>query len=201
MEELAAYNPELPIGILGGSSGTTYDAFKLIAEAQKYGARVALFGRKIKDAEHQLAFIEFLRLITDGSISPEEAVPAYHGVLEGLNIKPFRSLEDDMKLQTAVMSYGSSGTSVTVPEQPAPQEMKPEAASAQSQETVPAAPVAGEGVPAAEGEKKEEQPAAAAAWPMLPDGSPDFDKMTPQQKIDWGLEQRSKVLGKGTRRR
>jgi len=33
---------------------------------KKYGARVALFGRKINNAENQLAFIRFLRLIADG---------------------------------------------------------------------------------------------------------------------------------------
>ena len=81
MEELVAYDPHLVVGILGGGAGTTYDAFKLIAEAQKYGARAALFGRKINNAENQLAFVEFLRLIADGEISPEEAVRAYHGVL------------------------------------------------------------------------------------------------------------------------
>src|SRR6266576_5455614 len=32
MEELAAYDPHLIPGILGGSSGTTYDAFKLLAD-------------------------------------------------------------------------------------------------------------------------------------------------------------------------
>jgi hypothetical protein len=52
MEELAQYDPNLVVGILGGSAGTTYDAFKLIHDAQKYGARVALFGRKINNAEH-----------------------------------------------------------------------------------------------------------------------------------------------------
>jgi hypothetical protein len=113
MEELVAYDPHLIVGILGGSAGTTYDAFKLIAEAQKYGARVALFGRKINQAESQLAFIQFLRLITDGEISPEEAVRAYHGVLQKLSIRASRSLEDDLRLQTNVMSYGS--TSVAIP--------------------------------------------------------------------------------------
>src|ERR1035441_6919102 len=61
LEDLAAYDPSVVVGILGGSSGTTYDAFKLLAEAQKYGARVALFGRKIKDSEDPLAFIQMLR--------------------------------------------------------------------------------------------------------------------------------------------
>ena len=34
---------------------------------------------------------------------------AYHGVLQQLGVKPQRSLEDDMKLQTNVMSYGGNG--------------------------------------------------------------------------------------------
>jgi hypothetical protein len=114
-EELASYDPQLIIGILGGSSGTTYDAFKLIAEAQKYGARIALFGRKINNAENQLAFVEMLRRIVDGQVSPEEAVRAYHGILQGLGIQPYRSLEEDMQLQSGVMSYGGSSTQVTVP--------------------------------------------------------------------------------------
>src|SRR6266566_4064498 len=105
MEELAQYDPNLVVGILGGSAGTTYDAFKLIHDAQKYGARVALFGRKINQAEHQLAFIEMLRLITDGKVNPKEAVRAYHGVLGAKNIRPHRSLEDDLKLTDQSMSY------------------------------------------------------------------------------------------------
>ena len=110
MEELVAYDPHLIVGILGGGAGTTYDAFKLIAEAQKYGARVALFGRKINHAENQLAFVEFLRLIVNRVISPEEAVRAYHGVLGKLGIKPLRKLDDDLTLQTAVMSYGGGSS-------------------------------------------------------------------------------------------
>src|SRR2546425_5788754 len=106
MEELAQYDPNLVAGILGGSAGTTYDAFKLIHDAQKYGARVALYGRKINHAEHQLAFIEMLRLITDGKISPEEAVRAYHGVLQSLKIKPKLSLEKDLEMTDQAMSYG-----------------------------------------------------------------------------------------------
>jgi hypothetical protein len=87
-EELAGYDPRLIIGVLGGSSGTTYDAFKLVHDAQKYGARAALFGRKINNAEHQLAFIELLRRIVDGEVGPEEAVHVYHGVLTDLKITP-----------------------------------------------------------------------------------------------------------------
>src|SRR5437016_11982128 len=58
MEELAQYDQNLVVGILGGSAGTTYDALTLIHDAEKYGAPVPLFGRKIAPAEHQLPFIE-----------------------------------------------------------------------------------------------------------------------------------------------
>ncbi len=115
MEELVHYDPNLIVGILGGGAGTTYDAFKLLAEAKKYGARVALFGRKINNAENQFAFIRLLRLIADGEVGPEEAVRAYHGVLQRLGVKPQRSLEDDMKLQTNVMSYGGNGKVISIP--------------------------------------------------------------------------------------
>jgi hypothetical protein len=120
MEELVRYDPHLIVGVLGGAAGTTYDAFKLLGEAKKYGGRAALFGRKINNAEHQLAFIEFLKLIADDVLTPEEAVPAYHGVLAKLGIKPHRSLEEDLTLRTAVMSYGGSGAvSVPIAVQPA----------------------------------------------------------------------------------
>jgi hypothetical protein len=115
MEELVHYDPHLVVGILGGGAGTTYDAFKLLSEAKKYGARVALFGRKINNAENQLAFIRFLRHIADGDITAEDAVQAYHGVLEQLGITPQRSLRDDMVLQTNVMSYDGSGTVTSLP--------------------------------------------------------------------------------------
>src|SRR5262249_806585 len=88
----------------------------LIHDAQKYGARVALFGRKINNAEHQLAFIEMLRLITDGRISPEEAVRAYHGVLQSQKITPHRTLEQDLQLTDQAMSYdGAAAGRATVP--------------------------------------------------------------------------------------
>lgn len=115
MEELAAYDPNLVVGILGGGAGTTYDAFKLIAEAQKYGARVALFGRKINNAEHPLAFIEMLRRIVEGAISPEEAVRAYHGVMQASGIPPLRKLEDDLQLTSGITSYGGTGSTIVKP--------------------------------------------------------------------------------------
>ena len=115
MEELAAYDPNLIVGILGGGSGTTYDAFKLIAEARKYGARVALFGRKINNAEHPLAFIEMLRRIVGHEITAEEAVKAYHGVLQAVGVPPLRKLADDMQLTSGVTGYGGSGSMIGKP--------------------------------------------------------------------------------------
>jgi DhnA family fructose-bisphosphate aldolase class Ia len=105
MEELAAYDPSMIVGIMGGSSGTTYDSFKLLAEARKYGARAALFGRKIKDAEHPLTMVALLRRVADGQITPEEAVRAYHGELEKLSIPPRRKLADDSQLTACELSY------------------------------------------------------------------------------------------------
>ncbi len=115
MEELAAYDPQVVVGILGGGAGTTYDAFKLIAEAQKYGARVGLFGRKINHAEQPLAFIEMLRRIVEGAITPEEAVKAYHGVLQSLGIAPLRALAEDSVLTSGITSYGGSGSTIVKP--------------------------------------------------------------------------------------
>ncbi len=114
MEEICQYDSNLVIGVLGGSAGTTYDAFRLLHDAKKHGARVALFGRKINNAEHQLAFIEFLRLIAEGTIGPEEAVYAYHGVLQGKGITPNLSLEHDLELTEQSMRYSDTGGSPSV---------------------------------------------------------------------------------------
>lgn len=118
LEELVQYDPHLVVGVLGGASGTTRDAFQLIHDAQRHGAKVALFGRKINNAENQLAFIEFLRLIVDGAIEPAEAVRAYHAVLEQLQIRPWRPLEEDLQITETSMSYSGTKT-VSLPAGPA----------------------------------------------------------------------------------
>ncbi|HEX4147482.1 MAG TPA: hypothetical protein VHY20_00780, partial [Pirellulales bacterium] len=187
MEELVAYDPHLVVGILGGGAGTTYDAFKLIAEAQKYGARVALFGRKINNAENQLAFVEFLRLIVDRVISPEEAVRAYHGVLQRLNIKPQRKLDDDLLLQTGVMSYGGgSSVAVSVP-------MPKPACGCQDK---PAEPIE----PAARGKGScgcgcKDKPAESATPAAAVNGKPDFAHMTQAEKLAYNQAQRNRIFG------
>jgi hypothetical protein len=172
MEELAQYDPNLVVGILGGGAGTTYDAFKLIHDAQKYGARVALFGRKINHAEHQLAFIEMLRLITDGRISPEEAVRAYHGVLQARQIKPKLPLEKDLELTDQTMSYEGS-------------------AAARASVSVQNNPLRG-------GTRKTPDPApggAAPGWPALPNGRPDFDRMNPDQRRAYDQQRLTRKFG------
>jgi hypothetical protein len=105
LEELVSYDPGVIVGILGGSAGTTFDAFQLLHDAQKHGARVALFGRKINLSEHPLSFIQFLRHIADGDIRPAEAVRAYHGSLDKLGIKPLRALADDLQSTSTLLSY------------------------------------------------------------------------------------------------
>ncbi len=112
MEALAGYDRSLIVGILGGSAGTTYDAFHMLWEAKKYGARVALYGRKINNAEHQLTFVTYLRALADDQIEPEEAVRAYHNDLQSLKIRPRRNLEDDLQPTATAQSYGGSADRV-----------------------------------------------------------------------------------------
>jgi hypothetical protein len=105
-EQLAAYDRSLVVGILGGGAGTTLDAFALVEEAKRHGARVALFGRKINAAEDQPAFVRHLRAVADGDVAAVEAVRAYHGDLGKLGIKPHRSLDADLARTDTVKAYG-----------------------------------------------------------------------------------------------
>ena len=105
-EMLAAYDRSMVIGILGGSSGTTLDAFSLLADAKRYGARIALFGRKINAAEDQVSFVKILREVADEQIEPREGVRAYHNELAKLKIKSHRSLEADLETELTRASYG-----------------------------------------------------------------------------------------------
>src|SRR5579884_4275751 len=179
MEELVHYDPHLIVGILGGSAGTTYDAFKLLSEAKKYGARVALFGRKINNAENQLAFIHFLRLIADGEIGPEEAVRAYHGVLQRLGIQPYRTLDEDMQLQTNVMSYGGNGVVMSVP---------PSAGEAKTSKKQAACACKSTGHAACACTGKQTNKSET-------NGVVDFTKMTAAQKIAYHKARWDRILG------
>ena len=166
MEQLVAYDPHLVPGILGGSAGTTHDAFKLLADARGAGARAALFGRKINTADHQLTFVKYLRAIADNQIKAEEAVRAYHGELERLKIKPQRALQDDLALTTAASAY--AGTSAP----PSKPSAKPNGSALVAKSVVA-------------------KPAAATTESNLPltaSGNPDFKKMSPAQKVAYSRQ-------------
>ena len=103
MEELASYDTELVVGILGGGGGTTRDTLELIHQGEKSGARVALFGRKIKLAESPLDLLAMFRPVIERDMTPEEAVKQYHATLKKKNLKSVRSLEDDQKITESVL--------------------------------------------------------------------------------------------------
>lgn len=182
MEQLVRYDRSLIVGILGGSSGTTFDAFHQLWEAKKYGARVALYGRMINNAESQTAFIQHLRWIADGELNdPAEAVKSYHGMLGAAGIKPYRSLADDLIPTKRIQSYGGSGIPVDGIKK-AGEAGKGDAKGVAKPVVVSAsAPVTAE--------------KASAGVPVKADGSPDFAKMTPAQKVDWNLKKWKKTLG------
>ena len=103
MEELASFDSTLVVGVLGGGAGTTRDTFELLHQAERHGARVALFGRKINLAEEPLALVALMRQVVDGALASEEAVKAYHGELQKAAIQPTRSLEEDRVITEAVL--------------------------------------------------------------------------------------------------
>lgn len=168
MEALATYDSSLIVGVLGGSSGTTFDAFHMLWEAKKYGARVALYGRKINNSEHQLSFVSFLRAIADDDIEPAEAVRAYHDKLSQLGIRPYRTLEDDLQLTATQQSYGGASSTRPSTRSPGVATSTPNSAS----------------------------PTTATSAGTQPDSSetPDFSNMTPAEKVQWNLERWRRIL-------
>lgn len=166
MEALAGYDRSIVPGILGGSSGTTFDAFNLLWEAKKYGARVALFGRKINNSEHQLTFIKYLRALADDQITPAEAVKAYHADLDKLGIQPYRALQDDL--------------------------MRTDTASAYSGKTTPGTqskPVA------VDGGKPASTSTVSTTTSATPNDNPDFSKMSQAEKLAWNRARLDRLFG------
>jgi hypothetical protein len=106
LAELAGYDPSLVVGILGGSAGTTRDTFELLHQAERHGARVALFGRKIQQAESQLDLVGLMRPVLRGELSPADAVRAYHDALAKAEIAPHRELEADLEVTDPVLRAG-----------------------------------------------------------------------------------------------
>jgi len=131
MEQLVTYDRSIIPGILGGASGTTFDAFHQLAEAKRYGARAALYGRMINNSEHQPSFIQHLRWLADGEITdPAEAVRSYHGALQNAGVQPYRRLEEDLTPTLRASAYSGAGG------QKKAQIVKP-AANSSSQGTTP----------------------------------------------------------------
>jgi hypothetical protein len=204
MEELVSYDPTLIPGILGGSSGTTHDAFLLLQEAKKHGARAALFGRKINNSEHQLTFVSYLRRIADEQIEAGEAVRAYHGELEKLKLKPYRALKDDMELTSTATSYAGTGAAVSLAGKAS---SKPAAGFQRSNPKVTFSASAPAGRPI-ESVRPAPFPRVASAviaapdgFPKRSDGSPDFKQMSAAQKVAYARHRLSADLSNNDRDR
>lgn len=104
MAELAAFDPgNLIVGILGGSTGTTRDTFELISQAERFGGRVALFGRKIYFSEDSVEIVRTMRRVVEGDLSPVEAVKSYHNHLHKKGLLPARSLEQDLRVTDPIL--------------------------------------------------------------------------------------------------
>ena len=104
MEDLATYDPaNLIVGILGGSKGTTRDCFELIKKASKYGAKVALFGRKINLLESPVSLVKIMRAVIEEDLKTDEAVKLYHDELSQKNLTPDRSLKKDLQITDPIL--------------------------------------------------------------------------------------------------
>ena len=104
MEELASYDPsKLIVGILGGARGTTRDTFELASQCEKYGGRVALFGRKFNFAEAPLELVRLLRGVIERNITSSDAVKAYHDYLTKHKLTPDRDLKTDIEITDPVL--------------------------------------------------------------------------------------------------
>lgn len=104
-EEIAGYDPgSIVFGVLGGGAGTTRDCLELVRQAEKYGARVALFGRKIYQSENSVLMVRAMRRLLEEGLTSAEGVKAYHGDLHAAGAKPFRSLEDDLVVTETILA-------------------------------------------------------------------------------------------------
>lgn len=103
LSELVGYDSDLIVGVLGGAAGTTRDTLELMAQAQACGARLALFGRKIAQAEDPLALIEVLRAVADRALTPAQGVAAYHDRLAAAGLVPDRPPEADGRITDPVL--------------------------------------------------------------------------------------------------
>lgn len=103
MEELVGYDDQMIVGVLGGNAGTTRDTLELLHQAKRHGARLALFGRKINQAESPLDLIEVLRRVADGDVKPAEGVALYHDRVAKAGLTARRHLDDDNSVSQPVL--------------------------------------------------------------------------------------------------
>jgi hypothetical protein len=75
----------------------------LVLQAERHGARVALFGRKINLAEAPVDLVELMRRVIEGEMSSQDAVKVYHDRLSKLHLKPHRPLKDDLDITEPVL--------------------------------------------------------------------------------------------------
>lgn len=107
-EELASFDPgNLIVGILGGASSTNRDTLEMVKQAEKYGARVALFGRKIFFAEDSKAIVRAMRSVIEDDVSSEEATKAYHDHLQKNGIRPKKALAEDLEITDPSLKMGA----------------------------------------------------------------------------------------------
>ena len=104
MAELASYDPaNLIVGVLGGAAGTTRDTFELVAQTERFGGRVALFGRKIYLADDAIEIVRMMRAVVGGDIGTIEAVKLYHDTLASKGIAPARAIDKDLEVTDPVL--------------------------------------------------------------------------------------------------
>lgn len=103
LEELVTHDSGMVVGVLGGGHGTHRDTFELLAQTERHGGRLALFGRKINAAEDQPSIVRWMRRVVDHEVTPAEAVRAYHADLQRLGLQPDRSLETDSQITEDVL--------------------------------------------------------------------------------------------------
>jgi len=108
MTELTENDPSLVVGILGGSAGTTRDTFELLHQAETHGARVALFGRKIQQAESQLDLVATMRAVLRSELTPADGVRAYHEALAAAGVTATRDLAADLEVTEPVLQQASA---------------------------------------------------------------------------------------------
>lgn len=112
MAELCRHDPSMVVGVLGGAGATHRDTFELIAQSERHGARLALFGRKINQAECQTTLITWMRRVADRQISALEAVQGYHDDLARAGLSPDRTLAEDVRVTAPFLRFDAAEAGV-----------------------------------------------------------------------------------------